>query len=156
MSDSQQTVQLDDAPDTRPSDDLAPVAAEVVLIRKRAESGVLRMDADTAQHLLEAIARIRSRVDELTVKYSSLDQRLQLGDSFVAHVMSHRLRRTAGGRRRAALPVLEAYGRVLADLEDLTRKAARSVTESDEDAGDLLHRAASGDSCDCCETGEVR
>lgn len=120
---------------------LAPIARDVEAAKGNAQSGILRMDEDSARDLLASLAKIQAKVHKLIGKDGGdLTEPLRFGDSFVAHALSKRLEGAASGGTRAAIPVLKEFSDVLEDLELTVRTAAGLYVAQDEDAQDRLQR----------------
>ncbi|WP_020668802.1 hypothetical protein [Amycolatopsis nigrescens] len=121
---------------------LAPVAAGMAVVRHNAQSGALRLEEGAAQDLLEALHEAKLKVATLVDESAELDVPLRLGDNFVGQTMSGRLQEAASGGTDAALPVLDQFRQMLADLELTVRAAAGLYQTADDQALQDIKRAA--------------
>jgi hypothetical protein len=115
---------------------LKPVAGQVHQVRRKAEVGGLKLDQEAAAVLLRRIAVLRTRAAGLVIDSGELDAPLRFGDSWVADLMSARLRTVAVDHRGGATAVLRAFAKVLDDLELTIKAAAGQYYTTDEAAAD--------------------
>lgn len=120
---------------------LVPVAGQVNKAKEQALAGTLHIDIEAAKVILKQLHELRSRAAELVQECADLDTPLRFGDSWVAQIMSERLREVAVGRRGAVTPVLRTFHQVLDDLESTVRFAAGMYETADEQAETELKRA---------------
>lgn len=115
---------------------LVPVAGQLDQVRRKAEVGGLHLDQQAATELLRRIAALRARAAGLVTDSTELDAPLRFGDSWVADLMSARLRTVAVDRRGGATAVLQAFAKVLNDLELTIKAAAGQYYTTDEESAD--------------------
>lgn len=118
---------------------LAPVAGKVREVRRKAEVGGLQLDKDAADELLKRIAALRARAAGLVTDSAELNKPLRLGDSWVADLMSARLRTVAVDQRGGATAVLRAFAKVLTDLEYTIKAAAGLYYTTDQESADKFN-----------------
>ena len=122
---------------------LIPVAGEVHQVRRKAAVGGLHLDQAAAAELLSRIGALRARAAALVVDSDALDAPLRFGDSWVADLMSARLRTVAADRHGGATAVLRAFEKVLNDLEFTIRAAAGQYYTTDEESADKFRASLS-------------
>ena len=115
---------------------LAPVAGQLHQVRHKAEVGGLQLDKDAATELLRRIGVLRARAAHLVTDSGELDAPLRFGDSWVADLMSARLRTVAVDRRGGSTAVLRAFAKVLNDLEFTIKAAAGQYYTTDQESAD--------------------
>lgn len=120
---------------------LKPVAGQLHQIRRKAEVGGLQLDHQAAAELLRRIAVLRTRAADLVTDSGELDAPLRFGDSWVADLMSARLRTVAVDRRGGATAVLRAFAKVLDDLELTIKAAAGQYYTNDEESADRFKQS---------------
>lgn len=77
---------------TDPNVDLVRIARDLASVKQAAAAGQLRLDGESAQAVLASLAVIRGRIERLAAEARRLDAPLPLGESWVGHAMSQRLR----------------------------------------------------------------
>lgn len=126
---------------------LAPVARELDTVGERVGAGELRLDPELARRLLDELSAVRARVEELlSASSDGIDRPLRFGDNIVAKAMGERFRGAASGPTGAAIPVLRGFLAQVEKVENIVARAARLVTDADEDAAERLGRAGEGGS----------
>jgi len=120
---------------------LAPVAGQLHQVRRKAEVGGLKLDQDAANELLRRIGVLRTRAASLVTDSGELDAPLRFGDSWVADLMSARLRTVAVDKRGGATAVLQAFAKVLTDLEYTIKAASGQYYTTDQESADRFNRS---------------
>ncbi|RSM64798.1 hypothetical protein DMH04_50675 [Kibdelosporangium aridum] len=117
-----------------PAAGLAPVAGQVKETKRKAEVEGLTLDPAAATALLNTIAQLRARVDDLVTECAELDQPLKFGANFVGKTVANRLQDTASGGNASVTPVLTSFGKVLGDLQSLIQVASGRYLVTDDEA----------------------
>jgi hypothetical protein len=120
---------------------LAPVAGQVHQVKHKAQVGGLRLDPQAATALLRRIEALRARAESLVTASGDLDAPLRFGDSWVADLMSARLRTVAADRHGGATAVLQAFVKVLMDLEYTIKAAAGQYYTTDQESADRFRQS---------------
>ncbi|MBP2321603.1 hypothetical protein JOF56_001988 [Kibdelosporangium banguiense] len=123
-----------------PAAGLAPVAGQVEATRRKAEIDGLSLDPAAATALINTIARLRGRVDDLVGECAELDQPLKFGANFVGRTVAGRLQDTAAG---SVTPVLTTFSQTLANLQAMVQAAAGRYMVTDEESARRMQRALS-------------
>ncbi|MFC0115946.1 hypothetical protein [Kibdelosporangium aridum] len=117
-----------------PAAGLAPVAGQVEETKRKAEVEGLTLDPAAATALLNTIAQLRARVDDLVTECAELDQPLKFGANFVGKTVANRLQDTVSGGNASVTPVLSSFGKVLGDLQSLIQVASGRYMVADDEA----------------------
>jgi hypothetical protein len=126
-----------------PAAGLAPVAGQVEATRRKAEIDGLSLDPAAATALINTIARLRGRVDDLVGECAELDQPLKFGANFVGLTVAERLRDTASSGDAAVTPVLTTFSQTLANLQAMVQAAAGRYMVTDEESARRMQQAIS-------------
>ncbi|MDV6012398.1 hypothetical protein [Haloechinothrix sp. LS1_15] len=123
---------------------LDETARRVTAMREAVAEGDLELDEDTAERVLAMLDGVRCHVARVVSEAPGLDAPLQLGNNWVAGVMSRRLHGAASGEDTSAIPVLAAFDELITDFERIVREAVTGYRLTDEDAAAELDAIGSG------------
>ncbi|MFT7835467.1 hypothetical protein Q5530_04860 [Saccharothrix sp. BKS2] len=102
----------------------------------------LDLDRQGVEDLLKLVSQARNLVDGVHAKaVSNLDIELKFGNNWVSEAISRRLREVAVGDESSAVNVIGDFMKVLFEVEETIRKAARNLQEADDEAADTFGSA---------------
>ncbi|MCP2093334.1 MULTISPECIES: hypothetical protein [Actinosynnema] len=105
----------------------------------------LAMDNQSVDELLKLITEARDMVSSVHVTaLTSLDVELRFGDNWVGRSISKRLHDLAVGDESSAVNVIGDFLRILLEVEETIRKAARNIRNADDDAKDNFDKSGWG------------
>lgn len=105
----------------------------------------LAMDNQSVDELLKLITEARDMVSSVHVTaLTSLDVELRFGDNWVGRSISKRLHDLAVGDESSAVNVIGDFLRILLEVEETIRKAARNIRNADDDARDNFNKSGWG------------
>ncbi|MCP2331388.1 hypothetical protein [Actinoalloteichus caeruleus] len=108
--------------------------------RAAAAAGKVTIDPDSAEAMARKIDAIAERAVDRRGRVEQLDQRVPLGSSPVALLMSEQTRLSAAGTPQSAAENLELYIEALTELAAAIRASARSTQATDEQTAAELNR----------------
>ncbi|ATE51997.1 hypothetical protein [Actinosynnema pretiosum] len=105
----------------------------------------LAMDNQSVDELLKLITEARDMVSSVHVTaLTSLDVELRFGDNWVGRSISKRLHDLAVGDESSAVNVIGDFLRILLEVEETIRRAARNIRNADDDARDNFNKSGWG------------
>ncbi|RKT52026.1 hypothetical protein [Saccharothrix australiensis] len=121
--------------------DLAKATTALDAVDKRQVE--LDLDKQALQDLLAMIRQARNLVDNVHYNaVNNLDVELQFGRNWVGEAISRRLREVAVGDEASAVSVIGDFMKVLFEVEETIRDAARNLEEADDDAAEAFNSVA--------------
>lgn len=124
---------------------LVSAAKAIDATRTAADEGRLTLSKDAAENLIlaieEVLATTRSEIEPML--RGVLIQPLQFGNNWVGELIKARLANTAGDAPESMGPVIKQFERVLRQMADTAREAARRYQQVEDDIAAQL-RALEG------------
>ncbi|MBB5806996.1 hypothetical protein F4560_006764 [Saccharothrix ecbatanensis] len=120
--------------------DLAKATTALDAVDK--QSVRLDLDKQGVADLLKLVSQARSLVDNVHGRaVNNLDVELKFGNNWVSDAISRRLREVAVGNEESAVKVIGDFMKVLFEVEETIREAARNLELADDEAADAFGAA---------------